>query len=207
MLMGLSLANLSSGSNSKAVQNVATNNACFTCQPTKTSGWPRDPCVAGPASSPCTSPPEPLYGGAQRIKPGGLPLRTRFKVFWKCIGVQPMDASDAPHGSCPCKQPNAKAQVHRPISSTFGQGLAGRSVALHRFANSTGYWRARCAIPVHPGEPLAQLKRLCQVLTPGDVPMNPHSALHGLVATAALAAGLAHGPWPTPRHPVKTPWC
>jgi len=38
MLMGSFVANQSSGSNSKAVQNVATNNACFTCQPTKTSG-------------------------------------------------------------------------------------------------------------------------------------------------------------------------
>ena len=38
MLMGSFVANQSSGSNSKAVQNVATNNACFTCQPTKPSG-------------------------------------------------------------------------------------------------------------------------------------------------------------------------
>ena len=39
-LTGATIANLSSGSNSKAVQNIATNNACFTCQPTKTSNWP-----------------------------------------------------------------------------------------------------------------------------------------------------------------------
>ena len=39
-MINSSVNNLSSGSNSKAVQNIASNNACFTCQPTKPAGWP-----------------------------------------------------------------------------------------------------------------------------------------------------------------------
>ena len=35
--------------------------------------------------------------------------------------------------------------------------------------------------------------------------MNPHSALHGLVATAALAAGLAHGPLAHAQAPGEDP--
>jgi hypothetical protein len=36
-MVNASVNNFSTGTSSKAVQNIATNNACFTCQPTKTS--------------------------------------------------------------------------------------------------------------------------------------------------------------------------
>lgn len=34
------VANLANGAQSKAVQNISSNNACFTCQPTGWQGWP-----------------------------------------------------------------------------------------------------------------------------------------------------------------------